>query len=121
MRSRFVSFLVVSFFFCAWQPLTEMADADTSQRANSSSVAVRMELAKKQRKARGNRVLKRRNNLIKKADEFHMDFGFDVCLVLRKGIRTYVYSNPKQSWPPIVEEVVSHAASRRAETPGLQA
>ena len=66
-----------------------------------------MDLEKKQRKIWGNRVLKRRNNLIKKADDFQFDFDFDVCLVLRKGTRTYVYANEKPSWPPIRPEVVS--------------
>ena len=52
-------------------------------------------------------MLKRRNNLIKKADEFHQDFDFDVCLLLRSGARTYVYANHKPSWPPVLPEVVS--------------
>lgn len=66
------------------------------------------QLNKKQRKAWENRVLKRRNGLIKKADKFHLDFDFDVCLLLRKGTRTYIYANQKPSWPPVLPEVVSN-------------
>lgn len=62
----------------------------------------------KETKAERTRRLKRRNNLIKKANEFHSDFGFKVYLMIQGSNRRYIYTTNEtdNSWPPALSDMV---------------
>ena len=65
----------------------------------------------KETKAERTRRLKRRNNLIKKVNEFHSDFGFKAYLMIQGGNHRYIYTTETgTSWPPALSDMVrAHA------------
>ncbi|KAI8626621.1 hypothetical protein F5Y19DRAFT_478488 [Xylariaceae sp. FL1651] len=49
--------------------------------------------ANREAKRQATKAIKRRNTLIKKADDLYNDCGYEVLLTLRKGSRSYVYTS----------------------------
>lgn len=83
----------------------KMATPDAAPDVSQQSQGLTQFDAKREAKLRATRGIKRRNTLIGKADDLHMECGYKVLLALQKGHHSYVYTSVDT--PDVIADLVS--------------
>ncbi|KAI1207649.1 uncharacterized protein F4807DRAFT_462455 [Annulohypoxylon truncatum] len=94
-----------------------MAAPNSSQEASHEAQDLKRFTTKKEAKQHTTKSIKRRNTLIKKADDFHNDCGYEVLLAIRKGHRSYIYTSTDT--PDVMDDIMRKYLLPVVYTPGL--